>query len=523
MKRRSLLKAAIATAAAPLAAPALAQGVPTLRFIPQANLTVLDPVWTTATVTFNHAYYVFDVLYATDSKGARKPQMAEGHTVSDDGRTWRFRLRDGLFFHDGEPVRAQDCAASMARWAKRDQFGQILDKVVDSWGAADDRTVEIKLKRPFPLLLDAIAKGDGPPFIMPERLAKTDAMTAVREVVGSGPFRFLPGEYNSGSRMAYEKFDKYVPRQEAPDGTAGGKVAYFQRVVWNVIPDPSTAGAALQNNEADWWERPLVDLIPSLLRNPAIRAEVTDPAGRLAMARLNCLQPPFNDVRMRRAVLASVRQEDFMRASRGDDEKLWTTSRSLFPRNTPYFQDHADLMPGSLDRARELLKEAGYNGEKVSIINPTDFPDIGPLGLVMNDNLKKLGVNVELRESDWGTVIQRRASREPLDKGGWSIFHTTGPAPVYGSPVTSPLVRGQGAKGWFGWWENARAEELAAAWVDAPTADAQARIAHELGRLALADVATVPVGQFYLQTAYRTSLKDMVKGIAPFPWGVKPA
>jgi peptide/nickel transport system substrate-binding protein len=523
MKRRSFLAAAAGLATAPLAAPAIAQNVPTLRFIPQANLSVLDPIWTTATVTFNHAYYVYDVLYATDSQGNRRPQMAEGHTVSDDGRTWSFRLREGLFFHDGEPVRAIDCATSLARWAKRDQFGQIVDRVVDSWGTADDRTVQIKLKRPFPLLLDAIAKGDGAAFIMPERLAKTDAMTAVKEVVGSGPFRFVPAEYNSGSRMVYERFDKYNPRQEAPDGTAGGKVAYFQRVVWNVIPDPSTAGAALQNNEADWWERPLVDLIPTLLRNPAIRAEVTDPAGRLAMARLNCLQEPFKDVRMRQAVLATVRQEDFMRASRGDDEKLWTTSHSLFPRNTPYFQDHADLMPGSLDRARAILKEAGYAGEKVVVINPTDFPDIGPLGLVMNENLKKIGMNVELRESDWGTVVQRRASREPVDKGGWSLFHTTGPAPVYGSPVTSPLVRGQGAKGWFGWWENARAEELALAWTNAPDAAAQTKIAHELGRLALAEVATVPVGQFYLQTAYRTSLKDMVKGIAPFPWGVKPA
>ena len=520
MKRRSFLKAGLA---ATLAAPAIAQPVPTLRFIPQANLTVLDPVWTTATVTFNHAWYVFDTLYATDSQGAHKPQMAEGHTVSDDGRTWRFRLRDGLFFHDGEPVRATDCAASMARWAKRDQFGQILDRVVDSWGTADDRTIEIKLKRPFPLLLAAIAKSDGPPFIMPERLAKTDANTAVREVAGSGPFRFVAEEYNSGSRTVYARFDKYQPRQEAPDGTAGGKVAHFGRVVWNVISDPSTAGAALQNNEADWWERPLVDLIPTLLKNPAIRVEVTDPAGRLSLARLNCLQPPFNDVRLRRAVLASVRQEDYMRASRGDDETLWTTSRSLFPRNTPYFQDHTDLMPGDLDRARALLKEAGYAGQKVVIINPTDFPDIGPHGLVTNDNLKKIGMNVELRESDWGTVIQRRASREPTDKGGWSIFHTGGGAPNYGSPVTSPLVRGQGAKGWFGWWESARAEELTEAWVSEPDPAAQAKIAHELGRLALEEVATVPVGQYYLQTAYRTSLRDMVKGIAPFPWGIRPA
>ena len=519
MKRRSFLKTGLAVT---LAAPAIAQPVPTLRFIPQANLTSFDPVWTTATVTANHGFYVYDSLYSTDAEGRPQPQMAEGHTVSDDGRIWRFKLRDGLMFHDGERVRAIDCAASMARWAKRDPFGQILDKAVESWGAADDRTVEIKLKKPFPLLLDAIAK-DVPPFVMPERMARTDANTAVREVIGSGPFRFIPAEYNSGSRVAYERFDKYVPRDEAPSGSAGGKVAHFGRVVWNVIPDPATAAAALQNNEADWWERPLVDLIPTLVKNPAIRAEVTDPAGRLAIMRLNHLQPPFDDIRLRRAVRASVRQEDYMRASRGDDERLWTTSLSLFPRHTPYFREEKDLMPGSLDTARALLKAAGYDGQKVSIINPSDFPDIGPLGQVTFDTLKKIGMNVELRESDWGTVIHRRASREPVDKGGWSIFHTTGPAPGWGSPVTTLLTRGQGARGWFGWWSNARAEELVDAWVEARDADTQKRLAHELGRLALDEVATVPLGQFYLQTAYRTSLRDMVKGTAPFPWGIRPA
>jgi peptide/nickel transport system substrate-binding protein len=179
-------------------------------------------------------------------------------------------------------------------------------------------------------------------------------------------------------------------------------------------------------------------------------------------------------------------------------------------------------MKGDLNAARTMLKEAGYAGQKLVIINPSDFPDIGPLGQVTNEALKKIGMNVELRESDWGTVIQRRASREPVEKGGWSIFHTTGGAPAYGSPVTSPLVRGQGEKGWFGWWNSPKAEELAEAWVAASDPAAQARIADELGTLALSEVATVPLGQFYLQTAYRTSLRDMVKGVAPFPWGIRP-
>ena len=521
MRRRTLLSGVTAFG---LTRPAIAQPVATLRFIPQANLSVLDPIWTTATVTTNHAYYVFDTLFGATRALQPKPQMAEGHTVSDDGRVWRIRLRDGLWFHDGTPVRGVDCATSLARWAKRDPFGQLLDRVVDDWGAPDDRTVEIRLKRPFPLLLDALAKPEGVPFIMPERFARTDAMTAVREMVGSGPYRFVANEYNSGSRMVYARFDRYAPRQELPDMTSGAKIAHFQRVVWNVIPDPATAAAALQNNEADWWERPLVDLVPTLQRNPNITVQVADPAGRLALARLNHLQPPFNDVKLRRAVLMAVRQDDYMRAARGDDTTLWTACRSLFPKNTPYYHDEGgSLMRGDLDAARTLLREAGYGGQKVVIINPTDFPDIGPLGQVTFDVFKKLGINVDLQESDWGTVVQRRASREPVEKGGWSMFHTTGSAPGYASPATSALVRGQGAKGWFGWWDSARAEALTDEWVDAPDGASQARLAQAIGQLALEEVATIPLGQFYLQTAFRKSITGVLQGTSPYPWGVKPA
>jgi len=526
LHRRTFLGAGLGAGAALLARPALAQGKGgnTLRFIPQANLSALDPVWTTATVTSNHGYYVFDTLYGTNGAGQVKPQMAEGHEVLDDGRRWRIKLRPGLKFHDGEPVRAADCIASLRRWAARDGFGQLLAQVVEEWRAADDRTLEIRLNRPFPLLLQALGKPDASvAFIMPERLAKTDPTKAVTEMVGSGPYRFLADQYNSGSRVAYEKFDGYVPRDEPPDYTTGGKVANFQRVEWMIITDPATAAAALMNGEADWWERPLADLQPMLASSRDIRREVTDKAGRLALMRLNNLHPPFNDVKVRRAVLQSVIQENYMRASQGDDTSTWTTTRSIFPKHTPYYEDHPDLMPGDLDKARATLKESGYKDEKVVIINPTDFPDIGPLGQVTADALKRIGMNVELAESDWGTVIQRRGSRESVEKGGWSIFHTTGGASFYGNPAMSPLIRGQGEAGWFGWWKNDRAEALTQEWLFAPDEAAQRKAALELGRLGLEEVATIPLGQFTIRTAFRKDITGILEGPAPFPWNVKRA
>ena len=524
MDRRTLLKG---TTASLLASPAIAQPAKTatLRFVPQANLTLLDPIFTTATVTGNHGYYVFDTLYSVAADGKPRPQMAEGHTVSDDKRVWRIRLRDGLKFHDGTPVRADDCAASLERWSKREPFGQILAKSVASWGSVDDRTVEIKLTKPFPLLLEAIGKPDSSvAFIMPERLAKTDPNKQITEMVGSGPYRFNAKEYVTGSLAVYEKFDGYVPRNEPAEWATGGKIAYFPRIEWRIISDPSTASAALQNGEIDWWEQPLADLLPLFAKDKNITLQTDIPQGRLSILRMNALQTPFNNVGIRRAVMMAVNQEDYMRASFGDDKSLWKVCRSLFPCDTPYeTKSDGAWLKGDLDGARAQLKSAGYNGEKVVIINPTDFPAIHPLGQVTADTLKKIGMNVDLQEMDWGTVVQRRASREPVDKGGWSIFHTFGSAPAYATPATSSIVRGQGAAGWFGWWENGKAEELAQGWLDASDEATRTRIGEEFGKLALNEVSTVPLGQWYGKTAFRRTITGVLPGVSPYPWNVRPA
>jgi peptide/nickel transport system substrate-binding protein len=526
MKRRTLLATALAAPAVPpLAAPAIAQPSrpSTLKFIPQANLTALDPIWTTATVTNGHGFYVFDTLYGVDAQLRPHPQMAEGHETSADGRIWRIRLRPGLRFHDNEPVRAQDCIASLQRWAARDPFGQLLAARTDAWVAIDDRTFELRLSRPFPMLLEAISKPDSAvAFIMPERLAKTDPMKQVTEMTGSGPYRFIASEYNSGSRIVYEKFENYSPRNEPPEWTCGGKIAHFQRIEWHVIPDAATAAAAMLSGEMDWWERPHPDLLASLRKSPNIAVQVADPAGRLALLRMNHTQAPFNDPKLRQAVRLAVNQDEHMRAARGDDTTLWHPCRSLFPKGTPFHQDHADLMPADLKAAKAAMKEAAYANQRMVIINPTDFPDIGPLGQVSAELCKSLGFNVDLQEMDWGSVVQRRTKREPVDQGGWSMLHTTTSASSLVSPAVNAYVRGQGPTGWFGWYANPALEDLAAQWLDAPDPAEQLRLAHLIGRRALEDTSTIPVGQFYLQTAFRRRLTGVLQGNSQYPWNVRP-
>ena len=527
MRRRTLLSTA---AVSFLAAPAIAQRsrTSTLRFIPQSNLVSLDPIWTTATVTANHGYYVYDTLYAVNGKMQPQPQMAAGHEVSTDGRTWRIRLRDGLKFHDGEPVRAADCIASLQRFALADEFGKLLAKVVDRWGVADDRTLEIKLNKPFPLMLDVLAKSDSRvPFMMPERMAMTPPTTAISEVIGSGPYRFLPSEFNSGSRVAYSKFDGYVPRSEKPDWASGAKVAHYDRVEWNIIPDAATAAAALRNGEVDWWENPTADLIPMLKRDGHIKTMIQNPSGNCAVMRLNNLQAPFNNEAIRRAIMMAVEQEDYMSAVYGtDDMSVWRTCYSLFPCNTPYeSEDGAALLKGKHDpdAVKKALEAAGYKGERVIILNPTDFPTIGPLGQVTYAALKKAGMNVELAESDWGTVIQRRTSREPVDKGGWSIFHTWGSATAWATPATSSTVRGLGKDGWFGWWDNPSVEKMVEQWLETPDEAGRKRLAGAINKAALEGVASIPLGQAFVRTMFRDSVIGMAEGGAPYPWGLKPA
>src|SRR6185312_8211748 len=277
MKRRELLAMTAATA---LARPALAQAGRALRFVPQGNLNNPDPVWTTTTIARNHGLMIWDTLYAVNKKLEPKPQMVEGHEVLDDGKTWRFTLRDGLAFHDGVPVRSADCIASIARWGQRRGLGQRMLEQTDEMRSVSDKVFEIRMRKPYALMPNALADWC---FVMPERVAKTSPFEQITDYTGSGPFRFVRDEWVSGSKAVYAKNPNYVPRQEKPDGASGGKIVNFDRVEWQIVPDQATAAAALQSNEVDWVEQPLFDLLPTLRRARGVRVMRNDDVGAIAM------------------------------------------------------------------------------------------------------------------------------------------------------------------------------------------------------------------------------------------------
>ncbi|UFN50329.1 ABC transporter substrate-binding protein [Roseomonas sp. OT10] len=526
LHRRTLLTAA---AAAPLLArPALAQPAVapaararTLRFVPQAALTVLDPIFLQATITTTHGFCVFDTLYATDTTLALHPQMAEGHSVSDDGLTWTVRLREGLKFHDGEPVRATDCIASLERWASRDLFGQILRKVVGEWRATDDRTFTVRLTRPFPAFLYALGKPASVPcFIMPERLARTPGNQPITEITGSGPWRFLADEFVSGSRVAYARNDAYVPREEPANGASGGKRVHFDRLEWHIIPDGATAAAALRTGEVDWVEYPLPDLVPQMQRDPHLRTQVYDPTGFLGVLRPNHLHPPFDRVEVRRALRDMVSQPDHMASVAQPND--WQECHAMFPCTLAGVENRP-AAPRDLDRARAIVKEAGQAGAKVVILNPSDFAAIAPQGRLAADLLTRMGLNVDLVETDWATVLQRRTNRDTVEKGGWSLLPTNFPAGSVANPAVNYGVRGDGASAWFGWPTDPVAEAAIQDWLYAPDAAAQAVAFRAVQQAAWDSVPFIPTGLFVLQTGFRADLSGVLQGPNPYLWNVKRA
>ncbi len=527
MKRRDFLATGTAAVAGTLAAPrlSLAQNTRVLKFVPQANLSTLDAVAGTQYVVRNASLLIWDTLFGIDNTITPHPQMAESYENSPDFKVWTFKLRPGLKFHDNEPVLSKDVVASLARWMVRDSMGQRIRASLEEMVAVDDRTVRIKLNKPFPKMLFALGKSNAPVAeIMPERIAKTDPFQLITEYIGSGPMTFAKDEWVPGSLAVFKKFEGYVPRPEAANWISGGKRMLFDRIEWLILPDDATKAAALQNGEVDWWENPVPDLVPLLKRNRNINLDISDPLGNIGSLRINHLHPPFNDVRARRAIMLALNQEDYMRSVVGDDETLWKMLPSFFtPGTDSYTEEGGDILKGprKYEEAKKLLAEAGYKGERIVLCVATDVQITKAEGDVTADLLKKIGMNVDYQALDWGTVGARRAKKDPPDKGGWHIFHTWHAGADCVNPAPYTALAANGDKAWFGWPTSAGVEAGISKWYDAPDLAAEKAACADINKAAFEDVLYGPTGFFLMYQAWRKNISGVVK--APFPvfWGVQ--
>jgi peptide/nickel transport system substrate-binding protein len=519
LKRRTLLVGALgSTLAAPRIARSQTQRV--LKFGLSGDLAILDPISNSATPTRNHGYLVFDTLYGLDDTFTPQPQMLAGHGVEDDGRTWTLTLRDGLRFHDDQPVLARDVVASLQRWAKRDGFGATLMAATDTLIAVSDTVLRFRMKQPFPMLPDALGKiPPYMPLIMPERLARTDPFKQAPEIVGSGPYRFVADQYVPGSHLVYEQHAGYVPRANDPARmTAGGKVAHFDRIEWLMMPDSTTAAGALQTGEIDWWDLPTPDLLPVLRRTGKLKIEVIDKTGQIPVLRFNALQPPFDNPAIRRAVLRATDQTELLSAY-SQDTTLWRAGMGVFPPGSA-MANAAGMDglfgPSDVARAKRELREAGYRGEPVAMLVASDVDLISAMSEILADLFKRIGMTVDYQATDVGSVFQRRTSKAPVTQGGWSCFVIRFAGADMMNPAVSVLTQGNGEAGYYGWTTSPKLEALRADWLRAGTLAEQQRICEQIQLQVWEDAPYVPLGEVFQPTAYSGDLTGMLDGFPKF-------
>ena len=530
MRRRDLFKGAAAATFTAGAAPRLGRGADrskTLVFVGVADLSVLDPVITGFRPTRNAAYLVFDTLCGLDTQWKAQPQMVEGHEVDPDGLDWTLRLREGLRFHDKEPVLARDVVASIRRFAPRVIFAAALLDATDDLSAADDKTVRFRLKRRFPHLPEALAgPGGNAPVIMPERLSQESPFKPVSEIIGSGPFRFLKDEHVSGARAVFARFAEYKPRDGGKVGfTAGPKVAHFDRVEWLTL-DPFSAEAALRKGEIDWWENPSRDLVARVTGDPNITV-VSHFAPANGIMTFNQLHPPFNNPAIRRALLGAIDQAEAISTIAGADQDNWHDGIGVFGAGTPFATDVGiEVLKGPRDYAKvkRALTEAGYNGERIVVMAPTDVHELGDLTRTGAEQLRRAGMNVDLQEMDFGSVIRRRANQGPPDKGGYNMFCTLVDRSLPNiHPFGHLAIRADGKEPINGWASSSNIEELRTAWLATADLGEQKRLCAELQKRLWEDVPFIPLGEYWQASAYRKDVTDVIPGCFATFYGVRRA
>jgi peptide/nickel transport system substrate-binding protein len=495
----------------------------TITAVMHSGLRVLDPIITTAHITRNHAYMIYDVLVAVDGSFTPQPQMAEW-SISEDGKVYTFTLRDGLMFHDGTPVTMADAEASLKRWAEKDSGGQIIMDRTESLTATDDKTLVWTLTEPFAPLLDTIGKQSAlPPFIMPARVAATPTDTAITEHVGSGPFKFVEAEFQPGVSVTYIKNEDYVPRSEPADNMAGGKVVHVDKVVWSTMPDASTAINALLGDEIDYIESVQVDLLPLLEGDPDVINEKREPLGYQTIGRMNFKHAPFDNVKVRQAAMMALDQQAILSALVGNPD-YYEICGAIFGCGTPLADTTGSeslTSGGDLEAAKALLAEAGYDGTPIVIMAPTDVVALAAQPVVASQALRNAGFTVDMQPMDWQTLVTRRASQNAPADGGWNMFFTNWLVPEISSPLVSPMLNGRGDSAWFGWPEDEKVEELKAAFIAASSLEEQQKVATEIQAHNMEQVLYIPVGQYALPQARRANIVDMLPSPVPVFWNVK--
>jgi len=494
-----------------------------LKVVMHSDLKSLDPVWSGAYIVRNHGYLIYDTLFALDAKFQVQPQMAASWRQSEDGLVTTITLRPGLLWHDGTPVTAEDCVASLKRWQARDSMGQKLADFLREYTVVDERTFAIVLKERFGPLLEAIGKPSVVvPFMMPKRVAETDPFQQISDYTGSGPFILLKDEWKPGVRVVYVRNPNYKPRAEPPSGLAGGKQAMLDRIEWTWIPDPQTQVNALLSGEIDMIESVAYDLLPLLENDKGIRL-IKGVASNQYVFRMNWLHPPFNNPKVRQAAFVALRQQDFLEAVVGNPQ-YWRTCKALFTCASPLATEAGmdGLLEGNAEKARQMLREAGYDGAPIVLLQSSDVAVLTNLAPVAKGLLERAGFKVDMQTMDWQSMVNRLISKKgPPSEGGWNAFATSWVQVDILDPLMTPFLAATCDKARAGWPCDEKMEAVRAAYARATSLAEKQRIAEQAQVLNTTVVTHIPLGERFDVSAVRSNVETLP---APPPvtvfWGM---
>lgn len=517
---KSLLAAALGLG---LLAPAYSQDENVLRVNMHSDLKIVDPIWTTAYMSRNYGYMVYDTLFSINSKGEVKPQMIDSYEIAEDGLTYDFTLRDGLMFHDNVPVTSEDVIASLERWGAKDAMGQKMMGFVSEMLSTGDNTFQFKMNSPTGMVIQALGKpSSNVPFIMPARIAATPPGDQITEYIGSGPFVFLEDEWKPGDKAEFAKFEGYVPRSDPADGLAGAKEVFVDKVVWQVIRDQQTKMNALSKGELDVIEQPAHDLLPLMEQDDNIKLEDLNPFGNQYTFRFNVLHAPFDNPKVRQALLYAFDQEEFLFAAVGD-EKYFQLCKALFICGTPIASEAGfeDMLSGNINKAKELIEESGYDGTPVVLMHPTDLTILEPLPPVAKQIMESIGLVVDMQAMDWQTLVGRRNKQETPDEGGWNAFITAWNSVDNASPLTTPFLNAGCDKALFGWPCDEEIENLRDAFSKEPDEAKQFELVEALQQRVAEYPTHIHLGQYYQPHAIGANITGAPVSPVPVFWGYK--
>lgn len=464
----------------------------------------LDPHSTTAEATRDLAKLIYESLLTLNENYEVIPQLAESYTVSEDHKTYEFKLREGVKFHNGEEMTAEDVVASMTKW------GQDAPEMGNhEWTVVDDYTVQLQLEEPSSLVPYFIADLARLAAIMPKDIAESADATGATEYVGTGPFKFV--EWKQDEVAVFEKFEDYVPSSEPTSGLGGKKEALVDKINCYFVPDPSTRVNGLLSGQYDYAHYLSYDSVPQVENNPGYVVDIW-PYGNEILV-FNKKSGFFTDVKARQAVNYAL-DMDVVLSSAFAGEDFYELDNSLFlDTQVDWYTDAGKEYYNQKDEdaAKQLLEEAGYNGEEIVILTSRDYEHHYNAAVATQQELEKIGMNVKLDVYDWPTLLERRSDPEL-----WDIFFTGWSTTMTPHQYTFFDSRAE----WPGWTNNPDIDRLLDEIQAAPTKEEAKALNEELQQIMWEDLPVINLGRNARVSAYSEKVKGFTVMLGPNFWNV---